>query len=768
MELIETLETTTFSGRRFTRVQLGQVRETVAMFQRLSRNELAQTLCEHLQWFSPNKTNKVISCLKLLEELEEQGIIKLPAKRETQKRTYLPSKIEAEHEPEFRTSLEEVGPIVLERVMTSVDREEYQDYIRKYHYLGFKQAIGHQIAYFIVAENSKKKLGCILFSGSATYSLAARDAWIGWDENQRKKLLPLVLRNNRFLIFPWISVPHLASKALSMVTTRVAADWLQTYGYQPVLIETFVDKEKYSGTSYQAANWQLVGETTSKKIDDSGNQKSIKDIYLYPLRADFRKQLTGETSATAQKKQYRNDIKASHSRAVDDDFIQVWKNVIHIVHEVASEYDEKWQIRKRLISTLILILFVFRLVSSKKAQNYGTTIDELWDSCKALDIPLPQKCALAPSSLCDARKKLDEKAFISINQKIIQQYLSKGDESERWMGHRIFAVDGSKMTLPRTLIENGYKLPSETSGYPQGLLSCLYLLKTKIPFDFALSSHANERIAAEQHLACLEKGDVVVYDRGYISYYLLYLHVKLKIFGVFRLPISQTFLEVQKFIASGEVDSIVTINPLPSLRSTVRKEHPGLDVIPIKFRLVKYTYAETTYYVGTTLLDPKYTLQDIADVYFARWGVEELYKISKHVFVIEDFHGKTERGVRQELYAHFVLITMNRIFANYSDSQLNGLESSPQLKGRIFQTNFTNCVHVLTRSLEGLLLFHNAVKEKIQDAFNLMTRQFYKVRNGRSYLRKSMRPHRRWQPSSKKYRKSKASSGKPASDLVFA
>ena len=745
VESIETLETTTFSGRRFTRAQLTQVKETVAMFQRLSRNELAQTLCEHLQWFSPNKTNKVISCLKLLEELEEQGIIKLPAKRETQKRTYLPSKIESKQEPEFHTSLGEIGPIVLERVMTSADREEYQDYIRKYHYLGFKQAIGHQIAYFIVAENSKRKLGCILFSGSATYSLAARDAWIGWDDNQRKKLLPLVLRNNRFLIFPWVSVPHLASKALSMVTSRIAADWLQTYGYQPVLIETFVDKEKYTGTSYQAANWQFVGETTSQKLDNSGNPKSIKDIYLYPLRADFRKQLTGETSATAQKKQYRNDLKTSHSRTVDDDFIQVWKQVIHIVDEAASEYDQKWRIRKRLISTLILILFVFRLISSKKAQNYGTTIDELWDSCKALEIPLPQKSAVVPSSLCKARAKLDENVFSTINQRIIQHYLSVHDEDARWMGHRIFAVDGSKINLPRTLLDHGYELPSPASGYPQGLLSCLYQLKTKIPFDFVLSPDSNERTAAERHLLHLKRGDVVVYDRGYLSYYLLYLHVMRGVNAVFRMS-QANFIEVQNFMDSQETDTIVTIHASKEIRTRIRKEHKDFEFISLQLRLVKYTYNQTKYCIGTMLTDPKYTVQDLADIYFARWGVEELYKISKRVFVIEDFHGKSERCVKQELYAHFVLITMNRIFSNHTDAELNGVESLAPLKGKALQTNFTNCVHVFARCCEGLLLLHNTMKEKIQDAYTLIAKQFSRVRNGRSYVRKSMKPNTSWHP----------------------
>lgn len=747
MTSIETLETTTFSGRRFTRKQLIEIQETVARFKKLSRKELAATICEHLQWISPNRTNKIMSCLKLLEDLEEFGLIQLPAKRHDRKPVHLPSKIEAKHEAEFCASLNDIGPIVLERITTKENREEYKNYLRKYHYLGFKHAVGNQIAYFVVANHSRQKLGCILFSGAATYSLAARDTWIGWNDSQRKKLLPLVIRNNRFLIFPWINVPHLASKALSIATNRVSDDWLSMFKYRPVLIETFVDKTKYNGTCYQAANWQLVGETTSQKRDELGDKKSIKDIYLYPLRNDFRKHLTGEVSVATQMKKHRNDLKSSHSRAVDDEFVQTWEKVIHVVHDVAAEYDDKWRIRKRLISTLILILFIFRLVSSKKAQGYATTIDELWDSCKALNLPLPQKSSLAPSSLCDARQKLDEEVFRCINRRIIQEYTS-WDENAQWMGHRIFAVDGSKIHLPRTLLDDGYVLPSPTSGYPQGLVSCLYQLKTQIPFDFELSSHADERAAAEKHLAHLTKDDVVVYDRGYLSYYLLHSHVVRDIHAVFRLP-EASFCEIQNFFESDKTDTIVTLNASPGIKTQIRKNYKDFNFIPIQLRLVKYTYNQTTYCLGTTLLSPRYTLQDLADLYFARWGVEELYKVSKRVFLVEDFHAKIERGVKQELYAHFVLITMNRIFSNHADSLLEGFNPSETFDDRTHQTNFTNCVHVFARCFEGLLMFHHTIREKIQDSFRLISRQFSKVRNGRSYTRKSMKPNRNWNGSNR-------------------
>ena len=198
--------------------------------------------------------------------------------------------------------------------------------------------------------------------------------------------------------------------------------------------------------------------------------------------------------------------------------------------------DTKWQVRKRLINSMLLILLIFRLVCSKNSQSYGTTIDEMWDNCDRLNLPLPQKSSIAPSCFCEARKKLDEDIFKYLNQRIIATYARQDqDESYRWLGHRLFAVDGSKINLPRKLISYGYKLPSENANYPQGLLSSLYQLKSQIPFDFDLVNHGNERLCAQNHLQTLEQNDVVVYDRGYFSYVMLHQHYKSGIHAIRRL-----------------------------------------------------------------------------------------------------------------------------------------------------------------------------------------------------------------------------------------
>jgi hypothetical protein len=153
------------------------------------------------------------------------------------------------------------------------------------------------------------------------------------------------------------------------------------------------------------------------------------------------------------------------------------------------------------------------------------------------------------------------------------------------------------------------------------------------------------------------------------------------------------------------------------------------------------------------------------EVYHGRWGIEELYKISKHIFVVEDFHAKTERGVKQELFAHFVLVTMNRLFANRADTELNPGQtatafdpddssrrdpSPAAMPGR--KTNFKNCAHVLARGLEELLLLHQRVHGVVQRVFRAIVARHQRIRPNRSYPRRSMRPETKWYPSKEKKR----------------
>ncbi len=769
MKSVESLPKTTFSGRRFTRKQLVRVQETVQTFSNLSRSELALTICEHLDWKSPRGSLKTESCLALLESLEDHGVITLPSKRKTKKRVRrVPTFDEHPASPPVESLLSAVTPISLRPVTTPEDRERWKAYLQTYHYLGYKHPFGASLGYFIVSEPLQQELGCFVFTASASWALAPRDQWIGWDKKHREKLLSLILSNDRFLIFPWVKVSHLASHALSLVTSRIGDDWVRVHGYRPVLIETFVDPTRYSGTCYQAANWECLGQTRGRGRDDPRHEcpETKKDIYVYPLRNDWRRCLTQGHRKTDLEKRYRNDLASSHTRSVGDAFIALWENVVEILHEVAAEYDEKWRVRKRLIDSMMLMLLIFRLVSSKNSQSYGTTIDDLWDSCDRLKLSLPQKSSIAPSSFCAARKKLDESIFQSANRKIQTAYAPERG-TYLWRDHRLFAVDGSKINLPRELVSSGYRTPNKEAHYPQGLVSCLYEIRSQLPFDFDLVSHADERACAIKHLEALEDNDVVVYDRGYFSYVMLRQHAQTGIHAIFRLQ-ENNISVIQEFFASEEPDRVVTIFPSRRAISDIRKKHPDLDIVPLKMRLLKYEVSGSTFCLGTTLLDPhqRYPIQDFMEVYHSRWGVEELYKVSKRVFIIEDFHARTERGVKQELFAHFVLMTMNRLFANRADLELNGVdphappleptEQDPSTGGtpRI-QTNFKNCIHVVQKSLEELLLLEGKIKTTVQSAYNAIVRQYQRVRPGRSYPRKSLRTEPRWRPSKEKTKQRK-------------
>ena len=351
LSAIESLERTTFSGRRFTRKQLAKVVDTIQMFPSLSRTELAFTLCEHLSWKSPNGSLKVNSAVEFLEKLDSLGLVALPARRDSAKKS--PDKIVltvlSEEKPAICGSLYEISPIELRLVDTPEERGLWNEFMARYHYLGYKRPFGAYLRYFVVSKGGDK-IGCLLFASSA-WQLACRDEWIGWKNWHRAKRLHLIVSNSRFLIFPWVKVPNLASHILSLIPAQIGKDWPRKYNYKPVLIETFVDREKYAGTCYKAANWQCLGETSGQGRFYKANKTlgSIKDVYVYPLEASFRDSLLHGRSA--QPKKNTVEIGSHHNAR----FIEFWDKVVHIVNGVASEFDEKWRIRKRVIDSMLLI-----------------------------------------------------------------------------------------------------------------------------------------------------------------------------------------------------------------------------------------------------------------------------------------------------------------------------------------------------------------------------------------------------------------------------
>jgi Transposase DDE domain len=426
----------------------------------------------------------------------------------------------------------------------------------------------------------------------------------------------------------------------------------------------------------------------------------------------------------------------------------LWQKIITVVAAIAENFDNKWQKRRRILSTLLIILFIFRLVFSKNKQGYGSTIAELWEYCHKLNIKLPQEKPVVPAAFCNARMKMDEVVFKQLNTEIIRTYESEREE-HRWQGHRLFAVDGTQINLPKELQNNTYKKPSDNAHYPQGLVSCLYQLKSEIPYDFELAAHMDERVLALKHLKRLNNEDIVVYDRGYFSYPMLYEHHKSGVYAVFRLQIN-SFKVIDAFINSSDTDLIVDIIPDRSRQRKILINYPDIKFIPLQLRLIKYIVADTTFIIGTTLIDPqRYHSTLFSELYHSRWGIEELYKISKELIDVEDFHAKTERGVKQELFAHFVIITLGKIFLNQSnDALLLGMTSDKTEK---IKANQKNCFITIARNLEALFLDQaNRVKEVITNIVSAITTCYQYVRLGRSFARVSHKVPKKWRPASRR------------------
>jgi len=287
-----------FADLDFTEVDLQEIREVITMFSSLSRREMAATIGETIGLLAHTGQPKIDLCLRLLDELEAKTDMEPPAKRKKApprkpiKRGVQITEATAP-KPLVSGDVSELTSLQMELVLEKAHRKLWNEYVDRYHPLGYRVPFGAQQPYFIQSE--KGYLGCLLFSASA-WALADRDSWIGWTERDRAKRLHLVINNSRFLIFPWVRVKNLASKALAMIARRVQSDWEDRYGYSPVLMETFVDIEFYQGICYKAANWQYIGETKGRGRMDRYTKylSSPKHIYVYSLSSDFRRILCGE------------------------------------------------------------------------------------------------------------------------------------------------------------------------------------------------------------------------------------------------------------------------------------------------------------------------------------------------------------------------------------------------------------------------------------------------------------------------------------------
>jgi transposase len=278
----------TICGRVFTQPEVNCISAIIDEDTTRSRTAISRIACEQLQWYKPDGMVKWQSMRQVLVKMEAEGLFSLPPPQ----RVCIPGKpIEhtrrTEMGEEIMQSVGKLSELHIEIAKTTDERSLWNEYIDRYHYLGYTLLPGAQMKYFVYAADAPVAL---LGFSSAAWRIAPRDWYIGWSDEKRKENLHLVLNNARFLILPWVYSKNLASKILSMVCKRIAADWQQRYKYRPVVLETFIEKNRFSGTCYKAANWINVGTTQGRGRDDRQNKAKLpkKDIFIYPLEKDFQ------------------------------------------------------------------------------------------------------------------------------------------------------------------------------------------------------------------------------------------------------------------------------------------------------------------------------------------------------------------------------------------------------------------------------------------------------------------------------------------------
>ncbi len=291
-------ESLIFCGRTFAHHELELMRQLAAEFSALGVTEIARTVCELLDWKRPNGKLKNHECRQLLERLQADGVLTLPALRRLGGRG--PRRVDLspaglESEP-IQCAPSECEPLELALVEGPAESRLWRQQVERYHYLGCRVPFGANLRYWV--RNRDRELACLLWTSPA-WKMQPRDTWIGWSDQQRQRNLQSIVNNGRFLILPWVRVQGLASKILALSARQMPHDWQTRYGHRPLLLETLVDAARFRGTCYRAANWIHVGQTAGRGRMDREHKRhgqSIKDIYLYPLVRDVRQHLCGDAT----------------------------------------------------------------------------------------------------------------------------------------------------------------------------------------------------------------------------------------------------------------------------------------------------------------------------------------------------------------------------------------------------------------------------------------------------------------------------------------
>lgn len=283
-----------YRGRTISDEQIRFIRELIVHHSGASRWRLSRLLCEAWAWRHANGTVCDAQCRGLMLFLHRGGHIQLPARKKAPrkypgKRRQPATDLLLDQSP-IEASLQTLRPLEVRQVRRTSWEEPFNGLIERDHYLGFSHVVGEHLKYMVFWRG--RPVACLAWS-SPPWHMGPRDRFIGWSPKVRRKNLHLIAYNTRFLILPWVRVKHLASHILGQMARRISTDWAALYGHPIYYLETFVDRDRFAGTCYRAANWVYVGQTTGRGIKDKKHKvtRSRKDVLGYPLRRDFRHRL---------------------------------------------------------------------------------------------------------------------------------------------------------------------------------------------------------------------------------------------------------------------------------------------------------------------------------------------------------------------------------------------------------------------------------------------------------------------------------------------
>ncbi len=286
--------TLSYRHRVITEDDLVFIRRLIVEHPGSSRWVLSKKLCEAWNWVQANGALRDMLCRGLMLMLHRQGLIELPPARRVTRNPMVersrPVLVSVDETP-LLASFCELGPLEVRQVRRTPEEALFNSLLQQHHYLGYTQPVGEHLKYLVYAQG--RPIACVAWS-SAPRHLGSRDRFIGWDKQARLKNVRLLAYNTRFLVLPWVRVPHLASHILGRMARRLSPDWQALYAHPIYFIETFIDPQRFRGTCYRAANWKVLGQTTGRGKDDQAHKanRSIKEVLGYPLVKDFRQRLS--------------------------------------------------------------------------------------------------------------------------------------------------------------------------------------------------------------------------------------------------------------------------------------------------------------------------------------------------------------------------------------------------------------------------------------------------------------------------------------------